>query len=391
MKHAILLPGLLRCVDDIFLNFMDTASGLAKIFIATEIAYKDVADLLASRYQAHCIFMEHLDGRIGVQHKEVSPIYKTFLKLEAALAALKEWEASESHQFDYVHQFRTDLLYSGTFIDYISPLLSQSHPGNCLVNQSQMNFSGTRSDVMQLQGISTFLHRFTNDPEFYKLTLYNVNLEALRCSKDFSIFPHCIPVSVLNHESEIPVFHEQVQSKYHDYIDAFASFRTHLAGSDASDSVFEKLRSGDIRSRTFTGRYWPFPPENIYGQYLNSLGFSTKPYSIEKLQLRHSRFAVTEFTKLISDQIQIGDFSFLDSDLQWDIELHNFRISSGDIVKLFRMFTYIDLFALSDEQCVRLYQILELFKMPKANLAYHTTFLNNVVRRGLEIPDCLKV
>lgn len=391
MKHAILLPGLLRCVDDIFLNFMDTASDLAKIFIVTEIAYKDVAELLVSRYQAHCIFTESLDGKIGAQHKEVKSSCKTFLKLEAALATLKEWEAREGHQFEYIHQFRTDMLYSGTFTDYISPLLSQGHPGSCLVNQHQMNFSGTRNDVMKLQGISTFLDRFTKDPEFYKLTLFNVNLEALKCSKDIGIFQQSLPVGVLNHEAEIQVFHETVQSKYHDYIAAFASFRTHLAGLEASDSVFKKLRSNDIRSRAFTSRYWPFWPEHIYGQYLNSRGLSTNAYSIRWLQLRHSRHAVTEFMKLICDQIQRSDFSFLDCDLKWDTELHNFTTSSGNIHKLFQIFTFIDLFALSDEQCMRLYQILELFKMPTAHLAYYEKYLNDVERRGLGIPEYLKV
>jgi hypothetical protein len=390
MKHAILLPGLLRCVDDIFLNFMDTASGLAKIFIVTEIAYKDVAEFLVSRYQAHCIFTENLDDRIGAQHNEVLSCYKTFFKLEAALAALKEWEAREAHQFDYIHQFRTDMLYSGTFTDHIGPLLSQGHPGSCLVNQHQMNFSGTRNDVMRLQGISTFLNRFMNDPEFYRLTLCNVNLEALKCSTDKGVFQNSLPVVVLNHETEIQIFHETCQSKYHDFIAAFASFRAHLVGIDASDPVFKQLRSNDIRSRTFVGRYWPFYPEHIYAQYLNSLGFSTKLYP-SWLELRHSRFAVTEPMKLICDQIQLKDFSFLDSDLQWDTELHNFRSSSGNIGKLFQIFTYVNLFALSDEQCMKFYSILELLKMPAAQLAYYDRFLNDVKRRGLGIPDCLKV
>jgi hypothetical protein len=388
VNHAIVLPGLLRCVDNIFTDFMDTTIGAAKIFIITERACKGIADVLVDRYQALCYFTEDLDLRFGIKSDSVPSQLRQFIKLEYALRVVNEWETREAQEFDYIHKFRTDLLYDIAFQDYIEPLFSQTFGEQCLLNQHDCNFSGKRSDVMSLSGISAFIDQFMNDESFFKAQLSLVNAQALRAG-DVGPFANAFPVGILKHETDIESFHETIRIAHNDYIDASMEFSARLAEQDVSNDDFRLLRSDSILSRTFLNRYYPFHPEHMYARYLNSIGFSTKKYANSWLPLRHSRFAVTEFTKLICDQIQVGDYSFLNDNLLWEIELTKFKASGGNEVKLIQAFMDVELSNISDDQCSSLYEILKLMDC-SCIFKWWPQFIVSVEKRGLGVPLCLQ-
>lgn len=386
--HVIIIPGLLRCVDRVFYDFMNSAADLAQVFVVTEKSYALIAHDLVSRYNANCIFMEDVIDDFGVNPANFQGAYNQVLKLEVALKAILDWEAAHDHQFKYIHKFRSDLLYNSGFLDYIQPLLSSTHPEKCLLNQHDCNFSGLREDFLKLIGISAYLERFTRDQSFFDDELIKIDVHALR-SGDIGPFISAFPVGVLSSESEADAFNTLIREKYSSYIDAALDFAIQLSNNSDPHDALDILRSENGLARTYIGPYFPFFPEHIYARYVNSLGLSTQAYSTPHLPLRNARFATTAFTKLIFDLIQENNFSFLDDDVKWKEEVDKFRSSGGIEAKFILILTSINLLSLSDSQCYNLYSLLDCLDCT-AIVRFWPWFISNMRSRGLDFPSSIK-
>ena len=387
-EHVIIIPGLLRCVDNVFFDFMDSAAGLAQIFVITDKDYAPIAKILANRYDAVCIFMEDAIYDFGVRPDSFHGTYNQVLKLEVGLAAVLAWEADHDHQFKYIHKIRTDLLYSSGFVDYIKPLLLPDHPKKCLLNQHDCNFSGLRTDALMLAGISTYLEKFMHDERFFYEELTKIDVDALR-SGDVGPFPGTFPVGVISSKSEADAFHYSMRERFSSYIDAALNFAIQLKNAPNQHDLPGILRSQSELARTYIGQYFPFFPEHIYARYLNSRGLSAKAYSTPYLPLRHARFATTVWTKLIFDQIQESNFSFLDDNLQWENELNLFRSAGGIEGKFAGIIASIDLNSLSDSQCFNLYSLMDCLDCAPI-VRFWPSFVASLASRGLGMPSSIQ-
>ncbi len=70
-KHAILLPGQLRCIDDNLFSFLDTCKTISKIFVITDRVFKEEAEILSARYDADISYIEDVDeADIGISKSE---------------------------------------------------------------------------------------------------------------------------------------------------------------------------------------------------------------------------------------------------------------------------------------------------------------------------------
>lgn len=391
IQHAILIPGLLRCIDKNILDFLDSASGLARIFILTEKCCEKQARQIVLRYNASSMFIEDTEVYRRINTSNFEGPYQQFLKLDIALNQLAAWETKEKHQFKFIHRFRTDLAYETSFAEYTKPLLSITTPKSYLLNQHDMNFSGKREDMLKLKGISSYVRKFRKRKNFFEKQITKINSSALRDSdSNLSIFRGALPVGIARSESDFHAFHVKIQNQYSNYIDAALSYAQSLKETGKSSGEFDILFSDSILARTFTGKYSPFFPEFIYARYLNTQGLSTKTYATPWLQLRHSRHAVTEFTNIILNQIQSEDYSFFDEKLDWEKELEEFEAANGSIGKLLYIFTLIHPYKLTDIQCVKFYEIIDMLNQTEYIRTHHIEFIRKIKHRGLEPPKSIK-
>jgi len=389
MEHAILIPGLLRCIDENLIDFLDSSSGHAKIFILTERCCEQAAMLLAYKYNATCVFMEDIE--INLNTNNFPGALQQFLKLELSLDQLATWEAKEKQQFKFIHRFRTDLIYESSFLEYISPLLTSKTPHNYLLNQHDMNFSGERENFLKLKGISSYIRKFHKRKRFFYKQITKIKKDALIQSEpEFSIFAGALPVGVAKSESAINEFHDSIQEDYPNYIEASLAFASKIKVLGASSGEVKILYSNSILARTYTGKYSPFFPENIYARYLNKQGLSTRQYTNPWLSLKHSRHAATEQSKRFLDLIQRQDYSFFEEGIDWKGILDDFKSAGGSIGKLIYIFALINPYKLTDIQCKDFYKVIDMLDEANYIRIHHVGFIRNVKHRGLEPPSCLK-
>ena len=391
-QHAILIPGLLRCVDNIFLDFLDSASQFAKIFVVTEKSYASTAAELLKRYDAVILFDSEACSDLDVNHSFFSGALGQFLKLEIALAALMEWEIRNEHQFSYIHRFRSDVLYTCAFPEYVSQLLSHELPCGSLLNRYDFNFSGRRSDVYKLRGICTYVEKFRRDKYFLFLQLSSIDVDALHRSVEMTPFPSSFPVGIVETEADIDNFHNMIRSRFANYIDASLSFSQSLSCSDDSEKQVALIISNSILARTYSGRYSPIFPEHMFAKYVNSLGLAVLPYSQSDLNLRFSRFATTPFTRNLFDDFQCNCFTCLDNQTEsrWSDQLNSFLSAGGRKEDFLKVLININLFKLSDDQCRGLYSLIDILDGASWIALCCPWFLENLKQRGLGLPVSLQ-
>lgn len=387
-QHAILIPGLLRCVDNIFLDFLDSASQFSRIFVVTERSYSPTAAELSKRYNATVLFDTEARADLVADHSFFSGALGQFLKLEIALDLLNQWELDNSHQFSYVHRFRSDVLYTCTFPEYVSPLFSQDFPSECLLNRYDYNFSGRRSDVNKLRGICTYVEKFRRDKNFLFAQLSFIDADALARSADMSPFPSAFPAGVLKSEADIDSFHIKIKAEFENYIDASLSFSQSLMDSDDVDRQLSLIISNSILARTYSSNYSPVFPEHMFAKFLNSLGLAVVPYGQPELTLRFSRFATTPFTRQVFDDFQGNCFKSLDlqDDSLWIEHLNSFVYAGGRREEFLKVLMNINLFNLTDSQCGLLCRLIDILDGASWVALWCPWFPENLKRRGLGLP-----
>jgi hypothetical protein len=388
--HAILIPGQLRCIDDNLITFLDSCGTTAKIFITTDRSFEEEAALLVHRYDADLSFMdEATEAEMGILSSEINLVHPEFIKLEVALKRLLSWEKRNNYCFKYIHRFRTDVIYPAKFDDFIKPMAHSSFSEDMFLASWAVVWSGAREAMFKLIGHTKFQIQYKTDRNFFERVITQINVQALRDSSNAWPFMSCFPVAILGSEADIALFHEKLKIEYPSYIDAAESFIKRLRLESIPDILYDSAFSKCSLVRCCYRRWQGSIPENIFFYYLNSLGLSTRYYSV-KSPLKYARHATTPFTQKIFGQIQDNDFSFLELGYSWEKEVNSFTAAGGKVPFFVQKLSYIDVGLLSDSSCQALYKIIDLLDCANWLIFYGESFVNSVSVRGIEPPASLK-
>jgi len=389
--HAILIPGELRCIDDNLYTFLDSCKTTAKIFITTDRSFEKQAALLVDRYDADVSFMdEATEAEVGIPSSSLNLLHPEFIKLEVALQRLLLWEKKNQYCFKYINRFRTDTIYSSEFDEFIKPMTHPTFNDNMLLNDWSVLYSGRREAMLKLIGHTKFQVKFMTDRNFFERVITQINVQALRDSRNAWPFMSCFPVAILGSAADIEPFQEKLKIEYPSYIDAAESFIKRLRLESIPDILYDSAFSKPNNIVRCCYRMWQgATPEHIFFYYLNSLGISTKFYSGKSLS-KYARHANTSFTEKIFSQIQANDYSFLELSYPWEEEINLFKAAGGKPASFVQKLSYIDLGLLSDSSCQILYKIIDLLDCGDWLISYGEYFVNSVSARGIDPPTSLK-
>ena len=399
-KHAILLPGQLRCIDENLLAFLDTCKASAQIFIVTDQSYKEDADKLVNRYEANLLYIEDAHEQdMGIPKSDFHLIHPESIKLEVSLRHLLAWEKSNRHAFEYIHRFRTDIIYPIDFESYIQPITDAGFNEKTLLTNWNLNYSGSREAMLRLIGHGEFQVKYKQNRDFFNHITTRVNVEALENSSNAMHFVHTYPVAILSSKEAIPNYQNNIRKEFSSYIDAAASFARRLRLESIPEIIYQSISAhNDINSlvRTYSDHPWnPLFPEHLFFLHLNTLDLSTGSYSLKQpwieTPLKYSRHATTPFTVKIFNQIQAKDYSFLEPSMPWEYEIDMLKASEARPGAALQKFSLIDISMLSDSACKTLYHIIDLLNQPDYLTTHRSDFVESIMSRDIEPPSCLKI
>ncbi|MCP9773640.1 hypothetical protein KBY66_13630 [Synechococcus sp. Tobar12-5m-g] len=395
-KHAILFSGLLRCIDNNLFAFLDSCKTCSKIFVVTERSFQDDAEILVSRYDAIVFYIEDAaEADIGISKSQFRILHPEYIKLEYALRNLVTWEADNQHSFEYIHRLRSDCIYTMSFNDYIKPLTETQLNENILLLEWASNYSGRRESMLKLLGHTEFQVKYRTNKIFFNYITTQMNVQALADSSYEDPFLFSFPVAILNSRESIPVFQDKIREEFPSYIYAIESFIRRLRVETIPDVMYECLKGKDSKElvRAYNSNWRPYYPEHVFFLYINYQGLSARSYPLKHSQrsLKFSRHAATPFTVTIFNQIQAGDFGFLETSYSWKTEINRFIDAGGSLHYALDKFTYINLSLLSDSACRLLYDIIDLLDQPKFLTFYRKDFVDSISARGVEPPKCLQL
>ena len=396
--HALLIPGQLRCIDDKLFNFLDTCGDNVKIFILTENEFKGQAQIMADRYGADVSYIENLtEIDIGIPRSKFNVIYPEVVKLELALRYLLLWEKKHNFSFQFIHRFRTDVLYPVSFSEYIEPIVKIKDFDNALLSYYVYNYSGPRQSMLKLIGLAKYNLQFMSDKDFFKQAISQINVEALRASEhNTAPFARSFPVGLVDLEKNIDDFHLIIKTEFPSYIEAAQNFINKIQIESCFDLIYDYFIARNFKLiRTFDKIQWnPEWPEHIFSRYVNSLGISTRSYSVKlpwrDSPMRISRHAKTPFTEKIFNSMQDLDYSFLEANHSWAEEISSFIAAGGKSWMAITKFSVIDLSMLPDSSCITLYKIIDLLDHPNYLIEHRQDFITSILSRGIDPPLCLK-
>jgi len=338
MRHAILIPGLLRCVDYELFAFLDSINEPFHVIIVTDTMYAHVAELIAQKYPASIIYSDTAMGLSGDIDPELfqgsrAQIYK----LHLAFKHMKLIEESSGVRFTFFHKIRTDIKYGLPFSEFVTPaLLAAVNENKTIVNQYDFMFSASASAYALLADYPLFAQAFLTDDQFFKSVIIQFNREQLDLSDFYSAaYSGAFPIGILANNTEaLERSLAQTRKRFSDCREAITSFFDSQIESKASKEHFGELALKNSQFiLSWHGTYQPKWPEHIWTRYLNYVGVPTRSYGI-KLSLRLARFALTPFTEQLLSNLEGGNIAFLDSPIKWEHEIHSFLRNGGSNIKL---------------------------------------------------------
>jgi hypothetical protein len=402
--HAVLITGQLRCVDDNLLSFLDTTKEFATLFVFTDRQYQEESDRLALRYDTVVYFTDEMGDVVSAAAKPTHvKIHPEFEKLELALRCVIKWELANNHTFDFIHRFRTDVIYNGSFADYIRPMVEDPGAQNSIFFANWCtNHSGTRESMLKLIGHPKFSAEYQSSAKLFESVHSHLNIEALRRSSHHRLYQCSLPVAILNSTDRIASLDTLIKEVFPSYIEAAESFSRRLA-IEGLPNVLIELHSKMLREnvatdyqnlRAYINQWFPWFPEHIFFMYINQQGMAVKIYSFEKdasqMSLKYERHATTEFTKDIFHKIQLGDYSFLDADLEWEDELKAYVEAGGSNYNLVQKLAAIDLTKVAEPACIRLFKLIDTLNQSDWIAAYAPWFMAALNSIAVEPPQTLK-
>jgi hypothetical protein len=181
-EHMLLIPGLLRCIDDNLLRFLDSASAYAEIFIVTEKSFAQEVALLVDRYDAKAWYAEDLADKYPLYPAHLFPgSHAQWLKFHYALNQALEWEEANGVKFEFIHRVRTDVTFPDNFHKFMVLPLEKMDTNNVrMLNFLDFFFSGKRDSLPYLLNFTSFYLDFRYNKEKFTKVIKYINLDQLR-------------------------------------------------------------------------------------------------------------------------------------------------------------------------------------------------------------------
>jgi tetratricopeptide (TPR) repeat protein len=355
-EHMLLIPGLLRCIDNNLLRFLDSASAYAEIFIVTEKSFSQEVDLLVDRYDAKAWYAEDLADRYPLYPAHLFRGFDyQWLKFYYALNQALEWEEANGIKFEFIHRIRTDITFPDNFHEFMVLPLEKMDTNNVrMLNFADFFFSGKRDSLPYLLNFTSFyLDFFYNEEKFSEVMKY-IDLDQLRETYlNSAQYLGSFPIGIVSDGQTLEEFNMILKNKHPngvssvEFVDAVATFYSSLVDSKSMAHFVSLARKASplIRSieykRNFA--YYVFAPEHILARFFNFSGIRTYGYNISRFgRLKSSRIAKTPFTQDILQKIDNDDISFLvNTEINWAMEIVYFVESGGDGRKLYMAFANV--------------------------------------------------
>ena len=371
----LLIPGLLRCIDENLLRFLDSASTYAKIFIVTEKSFSQEVDLLVDRYDAKAWYAEDLAGNYQLNPSNFQGSYNQWLKFDYALNQALKWEEANASKFEFIHRIRTDVAFSDNFYELmVLPFESGDESNVCMLNIHDYCFSARRNALPSLLKLASFFQDFSGNDAKLANILKFVNFNQLKRSDlNSAYYKYSFPVGILASNQSPEEFCILLKERYPSYpssnsfIEAAATFAFSLNDYECMSHALSLARKSSdlIRAwdNTQCNLLWP---DCILVRFFNSFEIYTYCYP-GSIKLKTSRLATSDFTLKILQMIDNGDFSFLsDGGINWEKEINYYiekrtKVKVAQIFKIFTDVAYQCCSKLEKQEHNRLEIIFEIF------------------------------
>jgi tetratricopeptide (TPR) repeat protein len=343
----LLIPGLLRSIDNNLLRFLDSASAYAEIFIVTEKSFSQEVALLVDRYDAKAWYSEDLAAKYQRNSAYFPGALSQWLKFDYALNQALEWEEANGIKFEFIHRIRTDVMYPDIFHDFmVLPLKNRDTSNICMLNFHDFCFSARRDALSSLLNLASFFQDFTRDDAKLANILSFIDIDQLKHSEmQSACYLKSLPVGVLASNQTPDEFGLLLKEKYPSYpsenlfIEAAAAFASSLNDHQYMPYVLSLARKSSSLIRTWDNNHcclgWT---EHILARFYNFFGIYTYCYA-GTIDLKISRLASSDFTFNILQMIDNDDVSFLsNTEIDWDKEIADFLEKGGRGSKLCAVF-----------------------------------------------------
>ncbi len=364
--HAVLIPGLLRCLDDSFLNFLATLKETSKIFVVTEKNCQAEAKKLKDEFDADVVIVNYDAHRYILDYGFFGGPYSQILKNHIALLRVLEWERANSYHFKFLHKLRTDIHLPAAFSDFFPPFQAANNSedlflaGKIIFNRYDFCFSASSNAITKLLDFMPFALAYCKDLKFFQKVLINPNIDHLIASEQGSApYARAFPVGIIQQDQNFNNWRLQASNSHANYIDAVRDFSAELKCSGDSNSQIKNLfikeneqsiLSGIAVAQTmcgWEGQFFPKWPEIIWTRFLNYSGLRTFEYPCS-ISLKASRISTTAFTYSLLENLEKGDLSFLNDELDWPWQIFEYAKAGGNIHKFF-MAVFTTLFPNKDQ------------------------------------------
>jgi len=317
--QVVLIPGLLRCIDENFNELIRTTPPETILIIVTQREYEREAHALCRIRGGHVFYEEdEVEGYESVNLVKLVGPNRQAIKLQIALDKLYGLACSSDLSASVVHKIRTDIKYTGTFGDVFCSGLERLRPAT-IFNRHDFSFTCLFATACMMHDVARFFSDYLSSKEFFGYQLLNVNKAALLESCPNSApYARSFPVGIVNEDVDPDSFYSEIKKTYANCADAAIAFSRKMADSDAqARSRYVDLAWHDKPSvRAWIDVFYPKWCENIWARYLNYKGLTTYSYSTP-FRLKASRFATTQLLGDILNMCDEGNLLFLDQNIDW--------------------------------------------------------------------------
>ncbi len=397
-NHMLLIPGLLRCVDDNLLRFLDSASAYAEIFIVTEKSFSQEVALLIDRYDAKAWYSEDMVVKYERDPSLFPSFFSQWLKFDYALNQALEWEEANGLKFEFIHRIRTDVTFPDKFYELmIRPLENKDASNICMLNVVDYCFSARRDALPSLLKLASFIRGDLLDDTKLANILKFVNIDQLKQSEMRSAsYSQAFPVGILAGNQTPDEFYLLLKEKYspHSFIEAAAAFALSLSDQKSMSYVLNLALKSSYLIRDWNGDHCCilFPGQAL-ARFYNFFGIYTYSYSGE-INLKESRQANSDFTFNILRMVDNNDVSFLlDTEIDWEKGINDFVKNGGCPHKLSRVFIDLIYKHFSKFEDFQYSKLAIIFKILAKKFVYdlgppfNENFRLFASERGLKLPS----
>lgn len=336
--HAVLITGLLRCVDDYFISFLRTFPSDARFFVVTETQYAKEAALLEQNFNAEVVFIndpERHDMTAKFYHSHFPKSQSQWLKYHIALEHVLRYERINRVHFCFLHKLRTDINGVSSFESFFEAKDGASKDivsGDYVLISHDFCISCSARLTGVLLGFLAYSTFFRYDKLFFESELFTLNREVLESSDGTSAHVKVYPTGIITDNSSAEKWTEMSHQRFKTFVEAACSFQETLEGEERTTAV-DMAWAKSSKVRTWKQQYRRDGMFGIWLKYLNRCGIRTRRYNTPT-GLRLARFAATPFTMALLGQFDAQNYGLLQDPIDWIGEFNAFRSCGGNIQKL---------------------------------------------------------